>query len=1098
MKNKTSILFWIFLLVQVVAFGQREVSGTILSKEDNEPVVGAVIRVKSTTLATISDENGKFTISLPKDRDSLSITASMKEPQDVKVGADNTLTIYMSDEVNELESVVVTALGIKRDEKSIGYAISKVDGDVIRNSNQTNVINALGGVVAGANVTQSSGTAGGSSRITLRGFTSLTGNNQALIVIDGVKVNNEELNTEETTEGVAYSNRGVDINPNDIESVSVLKGGAASALYGIDGANGVVVITTKRGKVAPGESRFSVSVGSSIGISQVNRLPQLQNKYSQGTAWYSADGVTPEYFAPETGWLTSWGPAYTDLSWDGATDYAYDKNGNIVLNSDPSAKTAVTPYNNMKDFFRTGTTVKNNFSISGGNDILTFRFSGSNMRESGIVPNNVFQKSNISFGTGMNLMNNKLNIVTTTNYINSGGTRIQQGSNLSGVMLGLLRTPITFDNANGNASKPWDSADSYELADGSQRNFRGGGGYDNPFWTVNKNPFNDEVNRLIQNVQATYTFSKWLIVGTNLGLDTYSDRRQQRFAIGSRAFPTGKIIEDNFNVTQTDAYLTATGRGFINKAKTFDFSYTAGLNSFTYSNNNLRATGSNLAFDDFENVGNTTQMNIKRTLTKHKSLSAFASIDLGYKSMLFLTVTARQDYDSRFVTPGKEFKASDIGFFYPSVSGSWVFTELFAKKKILSFGKLRASFAQIAKGPKDAYVTSTTYQQTSGLQAINDGWTEGIAFPYAGQNTYLLNKTAGNPNIVPEKTNDFEVGTSLMFFQKRLVLDAAYYHRQTNNAIVEAAVSGTSGFNYMYMNTGQLHTNGVDITLGGTPVDRKNFSWNVSASFTRAITMVDKLSDGLDQLFVAGFTGSAIYHIPGYQYGQIFGGDYAHDASGNLVIDNDPTSPTYGYPLADPVLKVIGNPNPKFLLGITNSLQYKNFSLNFLIDMKVGGQMWNGTQGALTFFGMSENTEDRDAPGTTSTVFEGVGGHYDVDGNLILDGAANAQQVGLNEDWYTGNGGGFGNVATPFVQNASTYRLRNLTISYTIPADQFKKGKVKEIRFYLTGMNLLLFTPYTGVDPETSLVGSDSNGQGLDYFNMPNTRSYTLGLNLKF
>lgn len=1098
MKKTGTILFWIFLLVQLTGFGQREISGSIISKEDNQPLIGALVRVKSTSVMALSDENGKYTIALPQGRDTLIFSYTMKAPQEIKVGAENTLNVFLSEDAQELESVVVTALGIKRDEKSIGYAISKVDGDAIRNSNQTNVVNALGGVVAGANVTQASGTAGGSSRITLRGFTSLTGNNQALIVIDGVKVNNEELNTEETTQGVGYSNRGIDINPNDIESVSVLKGGAASALYGIDGANGVIVITTKRGKPASGESRFSVTVGSSLGFSQVNKLPALQNKYSQGTAWNSADGLTPEYQAPETGWLTSWGPAYSDLSWDGATDYEYDKNGHIVLNSDPSAKTPVTPYNNMKSFFRTGTTVKNNFSISGGNDVLTFRFSGSNMREGGIVPNNVFQKSNLSFGTGISLLDKKLNISTTTNYINSGGTRIQQGSNLSGVMLGLLRTPITFDNANGIENKPWDDASSYQMADGSQRNFRGGGGYDNPFWTVNKNPFTDQVNRIIQNIQATYQFSNWFILGTNIGLDTYSDRRQQKFAIGSRAYPTGKIIEDNFNVTQTDAYLTSTGKGYLNKAKTLDFSYYAGFNSFTYSSNNLRATGSNLAFDDFENVGNTTQMNIKRTLDKHKSVSGFASVDVGYKSTYFLTLTARQDYDSRFVSPEKEFKLSDIGFFYPSVSGSWIFSELIKKNKILSFGKLRASFAQIAKGPNDPYITSTTYQQSSGLQAVNDGWTEGIAFPYAGQNTYLLNATAGNPNIVPEKTNDLEVGTSLMFINRRIVLDVAAYHRETKNAIVPAAVSGATGFNYIYLNTGQLHTNGIDITLSGTIIDHKNFSWNASSSFTKYVTMVDKLSDGLDQLFVNGFTGSAIYHIPGQQFGQIFGGDYAHDANGNTVIDNDPSSPTYGYPLADPVLKVIGNPNPKFLLGITNNFSYKNFDVSFLFDMKVGGQMWNGTQGALTFFGMSENTEDRDAPGTTSTVFEGVNGHYDVDGNLVLDGTSNTTAVGLNEDWYTGNGGGFGNVASPFIQNASTYRLRNLTVSYTFEGSSFKKGKMKELRVYLTGMNLLLFTPYTGVDPETSLVGSNDNGQGLDYFNMPNTRSYTLGVTLKF
>lgn len=1087
MKTNRNILFWVFLFVQLVVYGQREVSGTILSGQGNEPVVGALVRVKGTSVVTLSDPAGKYKLTVPADHDTLIFSFSGMVTQEMKLGASNSVDVWLEEEAEEIETVVVTALGIKREEKAIGYAISNVDGDAIRQSNQTNVVNALGGKVAGANVTQASGTAGGSSRITLRGFTSLMGNNEALVVIDGVKVNNEELNTEETTQGVAYSNRGIDINPDDIESVSVLKGGAASALYGIDGANGVILITTKKGKRQTDGNKFGISFSTSFGISQVNKLPALQDKFAQGSG-----GV---YMGPETGQNSSWGPAIADLSWDGATDYVYDKNGQIVLNSDPTAKTPVEAYDNMGSFFRTGATARNNISVSGGNDAISYRFSASDTRETGIVPKNTFEKTNLSFNSGMNFLNKKLTLVTTTNYIHSGGYRIQQGSNLSGVMLGLLRTTPTFDNANGISKKPWDDISSYQMADGSQRNYRGGGGYDNPFWTVNKNPFRDDVNRLIQNIQVAYNFSQWFTLGTNIGIDTYADRRQQIFAIGSRAYPTGKVIEDNYNVTQTDAYLTASGRGYLDKNKQFDLAYNAGFNSFTYMQNNIRTTGSNIAFDGFDNVGNTTQINAARSLNKHKSISAFASLDLGYKSMFYLTLTARQDYDSRFVSPEKSFKLSDIGFFYPSASGSWIFTELLKSKKILSFGKLRASFAQIAKGPNDPYVTSTTYHQVSGaIYGINDGWTEGLTFPNNDQNAYLLGETAGNPYLVPEKTNDFEVGTSLMFFGKRLTLDAAYYHRETKNAIVPAAVSGATGYNYIYMNTGQLHTNGIDLTLGGTPVDGKNVSWDISSSFTHYVTMVDKLAEGLDQLYVHGFTGSAIYHIPGYQYGQIFGGDFAHDANGNLVIDDDPASPTYGYPLADPELKVIGNPNPKFLLGISNTIQVKNFDISLLIDMKVGGQMWNGTEGALTFFGMSELTENRDE----TQVFEGVNGHYDADGNLVLAGTTNSQTVALNQDWYQGNGGGFGNVAKTFVQNASTYRLRNMTIGYTFPASTFKSGKVKELRLFVTGVNLLLFTPYNGVDPETSLVGSSSNGQGLDYFNMPNTRSYTIGLNVKF
>jgi hypothetical protein len=292
-----------------------------------------------------------------------------------------------------------------------------------------------------------------------------------------------------------------------------------------------------------------------------------------------------------------------------------------------------------------------------------------------------------------------------------------------------------------------------------------------------------------------------------------------------------------------------------------------------------------------------------------------------------------------------------------------------------------------------------------------------------------------------------------------------------------------------------LSTNGVDVAVSGVIVKKKAVQWRMGVTFTKYKTVIDRLANGLDQLFLAGFTGTGIYHIPGEEFGQIYGGDYARTEDGTLVIDGDPTSPTYGYPLADPELRVIGNPNPDFLLGINNTIDIKRFSVSFLFDMKVGGDMWNGTEGALTFFGMSGLTENRDAPGTTSTVIDGVYGTYDTNGELVLSGGSNTTEVGLNEDWYTGNGGGFGSVASPFVQDASTYRLRNLSVSYSVPLKTTRY--VKDLNVFVTGNNLLLFTPYTGIDPETSLVGGSSNGQGLDYFNMPNTRSVTFGVNIK-
>ena len=1098
MKKNKLFLFGIFLIFHVVVLGQREISGTIISEEDNQAIPGAKVKIKGTVVGTVSDVNGKYSITVPSDKDTLVFSFTGLETEEFGIGISNVIDVVLKLKVTQIEEVVVTALGIKRSEKSLGYAVSTVSGDAIRNSNQTNVVNSLNGVVAGANVTQSSGAAGASSSVVLRGFSSLTGNNQALFVIDGVKINNSESSlggeNSDNTESVSFSNRGIDINPDDIESLTVLKGGAASAIYGIDGANGVIVITTKKGKANSG-GKISVSAGSSITASQVNRMPELQTKYAQGVA--DSNGIAT-YYGPAEGVTRSWGPLMEELSYDGSSNNPYDKNGNIVLNTDPSAKTPINTYHNVDDFFKTGFTTKNNFSLTGGNETASLRFSASNTRESGVIPTNTFEKTNVSLNSTLSFFEKKLNISSTANYINSGGERIQQGSNLSGVMLGLLRTPNSFDNSNGNKNA-WEKTDAYIMPDGSQRNYSGSGGYDNPFWTVNKNPFHDDVNRLIGNIQASFKFSKWATLGMNIGLDTYTDKRKQIFAIGSGANFDGKVTEEVFSVKQIDSYYTLSGAGAISKNKKFDVAYQVGMNTFSFNSTQLFSIGKSFAFDNFGSLAAATNINSSNFSNNYKSFSFFGNVDFGYKSMIYLTLTGRQDFDSRFIVPGVDYKMKDIGFFYPSVSTSFVFSELIKSKKILDFGKLRMSYAQVSKGPADAYATSTVYEQLSGTESINDSWTStsGISFPYNSATSFGLSNTQGNPNLKPETSKEIELGTNLSFLKRRFVLDVAVYYRKTTDAIIPAPVSGSTGYSQILMNSGAMHTKGLDASLNIAIIRKKSFEWNLGTTFTKYISIVDKLADGLDKLFVGGFSDVGVYHIAGQQYGQLYGGGFAYDSNGQLVINDDPTSDEYGYPLVDPNPKVIGNPNPKFIMGLTNSFKIKKFDVSFLIDMKIGGQMWNGTLGALTNMGMSKNTESRDINGATSTVFEGVNGHYDVDGNLVYGTGNNNVSVGLNEEWYRANGGGFGAAPSQFVENASAYRLRNFSVGYTFNIKKMKKSSMNEVRIYLSGNNLLLFTPYTGVDPETSLTGSSSNSKGLDYFNMPNTRSITFGVNIK-
>ena len=1112
--KKLLLVFAMFLFGAGAILAQRTVSGTV-TDENGEPLIGASVLVKETTTGTVTDIDGQFTVDVPEGATTLVVSYTGYSTEEVALGASNVIDITLKEGVT-LETAVVTALGIQRDEKAIGYAVQQVNGDDISSANTVSVLDALSGKAAGVQITQASGAAGAASRIVLRGQTSFNGNNEALMVIDGVRIDNSENHSERSLGGVAVSNRAMDINPDEIESVTVLKGAAATALYGVDGARGVIVITTKKGKKGTG---VSVDYSTDYTISEVSLLPRFQNKYVQG--------VSGTWLGPETGWPLSWGPLADTLFWDGS-DYDYDKNGRIVGASDPSAQTPFTPYDPAHDFFQRGTMWSHNLALSGGGDNATYRFSFGRTDQSGIVPKNEFERTNLGLSSTADFFDNRLHATTSINYINSGGRRIQQGSNISGLGLGLYRTPISFDNGNG-LDDPEDDPSSYYLPNGRQRNYRGGGGYDNPYWVINNAPFRDEVNRVIGTMRLAYDFSPWATLSTTIGTDFYSDVRKQVYEIFSRSYPTGTIIDDEWNYRQVDAYLNLSGGGDL--GEDFSLGYNLGGNLFQYNEKNLYTQGDGLNFPGFTELANTTSITTINTIDRQKTLSLFGSVDLGFRNFLYLTLTGRNDWISTLIVPTKDFNASDIGVFYPSASLSFVFSELMEGADWLSFGKLRLSYAQVGGGAPGSFLTSNIFiaPQSSGfIYSLNDGWTNGIFFPFNGVAGFTLNPLKGSESLVPSTTTDYEVGLDLRFLNGRVGIDATYYTRESKDQILTIPIDNATGFQRAVLNSGKLSTVGQEVVLSLTPVQTPNFSWNLQANFSHWNTYVDELAEGVTNQYLDGFTGTGVYNLAPedpdnkdtrYEYGQLFGNpfqrvntdngtfdpDMPFNPNGALIIDDsgspDPYAadynPNYGYPIADPIARVIGNPNPDWLLGINNTLTYKNLSLSFLFDIKQGGDMWNGTEGAITYFGTAEGTQDRDplnADGlpdyeNATHVFEGV---------LASNGAANTIAVPLDENWYTGNGGGFGSVSEHFIQDASFYRLRLLSLSYRFNNDWLANTPLRDLQLSFTGRNLLLWTPYNGIDPETSLAGSSTNGQGMDYFQMPGTKSYAIGLNVKF
>jgi len=1076
------------LFISGYLLAQRTITGTLTDGTD--PLIGASVLIKGTSTGTVTDFDGMYTLEVPDGSTALVFSYTGFSTQEVDLGASNIMDVVLSEGVL-LETAVVTALGIQREEKALGYAVQQVDGSDITRSGAANPVDALVGKASGIQVTRSSGSAGGGSRILVRGVTSMVGNNQPLIVIDGVRTNNETLTSQASTAGVAASNRLMDLNPDDIESINVLKGAAATALYGTAGATGVILITTKKGKAG---DRVDVNFSSSVGVDWISNMIDLQSVYAQGNGGAYRD--------PSTGASGSWGPQISDLefstdrnhpdaptrasAYDTEGNYRYDKNGFLVPRGMGNGNPA-NIYNNVDPFYQTATTFTNSLAISGGGEKATFRLSGSDLRANGIVPRNDYKRKTVKLASTLRPLDN-LTISGSVNFTKSDYTRVQQGSNTSGLLLGQLRTPISFDNANGFS--PEDAVNqpsAYEFPDRAQRNYRGGGGYDNPYWTINNALGYEDVSRTFGNVKADYMVSNWLGFGLNIGYDITSDIRKQEFEINSRTNASGAISHDEFNTQQYDNNFTILGSGPITEDITLD--YVAGVNAFSYNTHQSTTDGTGLVFPGFLDISNATNLSSFEDIDRYKSLGFFGQVAANWNSTLYLTLGARQDYDSRLGNPD-DFRVSNTGFFYPSASLALVFTELMQESSVLSFGKLRLSFAQVGAGPPDPYSTQSVFVSPS----IGDGWGDDINFPIAGVSAFDQSSLLGNANLTPELTTTFEAGLDLRFFNGRFGIDATYYNGTVRDAILNASLTPSTGFTNVWLNSGEMTSQGIELTIDATPVRSNGLTWNTQVNFTKSENIVTKLAPGIERLFLAGFNTAGTYLVEGNQYGAIFGGAYlradagtANDKSlnipgGAVVINDDPASSEFGYQAVDPSQRAIGNPNPDFILGWNNTITYKNISLNFLLDWRQGGDLWNGTAWALSFFGRSQLTADTREE--TPTVIEGV---------KQSDGTPNDIPVVRDEDYWTSSLGGFGAVGEQFVQDGGWVRLRELGVSYRFPATNWMKGG----SFGISGRNLWFTTDYDGIDPETSLTGT-GNGQGFDYFNMPSTRSVLFSLSFNF
>jgi len=978
-----------------------------------------------------------------------------------------------------IDTVFVTAMGIIRTEKSLGYSVQAVESREISLANTSDVINSISGRTTGVQITSSSGMPGSSVYLTIRGAASIIGDNQPLFVIDGMPIvigggamavtNRDPY----TTGGTNSSSRSIDLNPEDIASMTILKGGAATALYGVRAANGVIVITTQKGTQS--RNRVNVDFHTSIGFNRVSQLPPLQRKFVQGNNgnWIS-------------GFQRSWGPNAETLQYDTTTDpdYKWDQNGRIVGQNHPYANGIPVKMYDQYEFFQTGKTFNNRLSISSGNAQNTYYFSIADIEQSGIIPNSSFGRTNVRLNAS-SVLTKWLKVSTNMTYSNSRANQIQQGANPSGIMLGLLRTPPSFDNSAG-----------YEFADGTQRTYRHGVGYDNPYWSANKNYLDDRTNRFIGNAILNFTFTDWFSASYNIGIDTYTRQRKDVIAIYSMTRPAGAVEEGTFVSRQFNSDL------LLNFHKTwgdFDAGLTLGNNLFSTMWEDLFGDANGLEIPYFYNLSNSADNQTGFNISEYRTAALFFDLQLGYKDMLFLGVTGRNDWSTTM--PEKNISA-----FYPSFSLGFVFTELTGIKgnSVLSFGKLRGSWAQTAN-IATPYRTENYYFPS----IIRDGWTDGVGFPWMGTTGFDVNNTLGNQDLCHESMTSFEVGTELRFFLNRFGIDFVYFQNANSDLLLRVPIPGSFGYEDIYMNAAEMESKGYELTVTGRILTGQ-VGWDVVANWTKMTNTVISLAPDVESIGLGGWSNPQTRAVAGREYGSIYGNDWYRDPVTNAVLINDDPNDALrdGYPMTDTRQMVpVGDVNPDWTANITNTFTYKDFRLAFMFDIRQGGWMYNGTGFAMNFFGVHERTVNREVyytpegtidfdrtPAKNLFVFDGIYGHID-GGEPVSSGVTNVSQVVLDEDWFEGYGSNFGGGAQiASMEPTDWIRLREVTLSYIIPS---LKKIISSAEVYFTGRNLWLITPYSGIDPETNLQGA-INGQGMDYFNMPGTKSYIIGMKLSF
>ena len=1050
MKSRlTNYLALLLVLFAQITFAQeRTVTGNV-SDSNGLPLPGVSIMIKGTSTGTQTDFDGNFSLPASPNQVLVFTYIGMKT-QEVTASSTN-LKVNLLDDATELEGVVVTAFGIKRKPKDLGYSVSSVKSEELTETAEPDLLRSLNGKVAGVNINVTNGVAGASNQITIRGVNSFSGDTQPLIIVDGVQYSNNEITTSsQVTGGGSYQNGLSSIDPNDIATFNVLKSAAAAALYGSRARNGVIVITTKSGAGRSKQGKkLSVNVGTGTYFENIANLPDYQNTYGAGSNFN---------YSNSNG---SWGPRFDSMetipTWQPLLDAFPDQFG-------PTVPYVAKP-NNVKDLFKTGTVTDNTLGLSYSGDDGNFNMTISDMKQDGYIPFNTFDRTSVSVGGNFKLPNG----------LTVGGNMSYSKTNQVGGFFGENQ----FDGSSSSFARALFLARNWDLNLPYVDPITGAsvtplvGQFDHPLWSWEHDKITTDTHRTVIGLNASYNLNENISASYRIGMNRYNLERKEIRDLGSRAEGgLGSITTDNF--TNEDIESTFLINFDYKLSEDFGFQGILGNNIIQNENSRIAYYGKELVLPDIFTMGNTKNIsNLLDERARKRNVGVFADVTFSFREYLFLNATARNDFSS-------SLPKDNNSYFYPSVSGSFIITEaLKLDSKVLNFAKLRAAYAKVGNDAPAEFI-NVTFDQGNAYNNI----------PTIRNNSFLP-----DPNITPEFTTELELGADVELFNRRVIVDFSWYKKETTDLITPVTVPASSGYPTLNTNVGGMTNKGIEIGLTLIPVRTENFTWTINSTFTKNRNEVTELIEGVDRIQLD--PNEVGYLIKGQPFGVFYGSRFARDANGNYLINQ-----SGGGIIQDLTPGIIGDPNADFKMSVTNTLSYKGFSLRGQFDYKKGGDVKSTTIESLLGRGVTKDTENREG------TFVIPGFYGDSNGQPILDGNGNqipnTVQLTMNELYFSPAGGNtfaINSVDEASIYDGTVFRLREASLTYDVPKKFLEKTPFGGISFAIVGSNLWYFAPnvpkHTNFDPDTASYGSGVL-QGIEVSSAPTAKRYGFKLNLTF